>query len=231
MERFLRVLRTSKRTIEDFKKILDSDVPRVISACVEFPKKFDSVGDETLTAIGLRMYFSTYVDSEVSARLVSQLMGLVKFSEETLFDRREFSVLLKGLFNATDLSSEQMQRWELLYPVIAELLNEEDLHLIFKASQLYFETDGGIDGIRILTEVRPVFNKKADFVVGYIIRNVLRITDGSEQESEFTLSIADLDKFLQEIERARNKTATIKKELSEVRPRKIAIYGDKYDQR
>lgn len=228
MEKYVRILRSNTQSLGDFKRILEDDPSSLIRAMSEFPSGLDTIGTERLTALGLRAFFRKYCSDEQASRLVSQLMGLTKFIEDTGISRNDAGSLIDNLFNESDLGAGSWKNWICLSPYFKDILLSERMYLIFKASQLYFEMDGSVDSIRILTELRPVFSRNADIVEGYIIRNVFRVVEG-DVEHEFSISSSDLEKLLAEAGRARQKISTMKSELEKSKPGMIAIYGDKYE--
>lgn len=99
---------------------------------------------------------------------------------------------------ATAWSPGQFADWERVEPVFGTLLGVEAVSTVAKALDLSFDYANWLDGVRIITDVRPVYNKAHDDIIGAVISQVLRLEYTSD-DGPHTVSIALSEQDVEEI--------------------------------
>jgi hypothetical protein len=96
------------------------------------------------------------------------------------------------------------------FSILRELASDEKFKVAAKASDLYYQHSLHLHQLKIITDLRPVFDGERQEVVGMICKNVLHIqyADGleKEQSTEITIGIDDLEKLVRDAKAAIEKS-------------------------
>lgn len=153
---------------------------------------------------------------EVSA-ILGQVMSLY-----TIRRQRELSAedLLEGiLYGITTADSserwnnEEISRWKTLEPQLRELFSLSTIWTVAKAMDLSYDHANLLQNIKIINDVRPIYDEDASNIDGAIISYNLRLYfDSIEGSKSLTIAMDENDvKDLQKkCERALRKAKTIK---------------------
>lgn len=152
---------------------------------------------------------------------VNAVMGQI-MSLYTLRRQRELSSkdLLEGiLFGITTADTdmrwkdEEISRWKALEPQLLELLSISVIWTVVKAVDLSYDHTNLLQNIKIINDVRPIYNEDASDIDGSIISYSLRLYFDSIEGSK-SLSIAmdenDVRELLRKCKRALKKAETAK---------------------
>ena len=122
-----------------------------------------------------------------------EAFGRVIFGLATA-SRRVFSDTKSTLDSVTSAliphwSEDQMKTWAACQPALERLLNAKSVALAAKASDLAFDVERFCVGVRIVTDIRPVFDGPREAIVGSTIRQTLRLEYVSLDGSPSSISI------------------------------------------
>jgi len=147
--------------------------------------------------------------------LMNLLMSLV-----TLRRQRNLTVegLLEGLNNGITSSGawkdKEFSDWKFLKPDLLRLFSLPSVWTVVKAMDLSYDYSNLLQNIKILTDIRPVFNDDASVIQGSVVSYTLRIYFSTLQEKIESLSIAldekDVKRLLELCNRALKKAQTAK---------------------
>ena len=110
-----------------------------------------------------------------------------------------------------------------------QLLRTPLVQMISKVIDLSYDHANLVRGMRVLTDVRPVFSEKADGVGAAVVSHTLRVfytTISGEEEVSLALDQRDLASLRDECTRALNKAKTCQKEFSKI---PIVVPGEEND--
>jgi len=96
---------------------------------------------------------------------------------------------------------------------IVRLLNISSLNMSAKACRVRTDYPGVFCDAKILSDIRPVFDKPGDKPIGSVINHTLRIEyheEGDHKEFYVALDTEDLSKLKRTLERAETKAASLK---------------------
>jgi hypothetical protein len=97
-------------------------------------------------------------------------------------------------------SETELERWGTVEPFLGELLQMPAVRLVATALDLSYEYQNLLQGARIVTDIRPVFNADADGIEGAVVSHTLRIRYDNT-EGDHSLSIAMDINDIRELER------------------------------
>lgn len=134
---------------------------------------------------------------------------------------------------ARDQGKEELiNSWKEAESKIKEVLDESSpFGILFKATELVYSHQNLTTGIRILTDLRPVYDKEAQQILRMVITHqlVLSYNDGSSnQRIHLAVDQDDLDDLLIQCERARAK-ARVASKSTEICGWPTCIVGEKDD--
>jgi hypothetical protein len=136
-----------------------------------------------------------------------------------------------ALNNDARWSEEELQRWDLVRPGLAELLGSSQISYLVKALELRYDYANLLESSRIITDLRPVYNDDASEIDGLVVSFTLRLgftgIDGKHGLS-ISLDESDVRNLLDECERAIRKGRTAKARMSQAQIR-TSISGEKGD--
>ena len=101
--------------------------------------------------------------------------------------------------------------------------------LTAKAFDVMTEQDHAFGAVRVLSDIRPVFQENVDSISAAVVIHTLRIAyhqHGEHREFSVALTSDDIKKVAEEIERAKAKEKTLK---SFIRKSSVTIFEDKQD--
>jgi hypothetical protein len=121
----------------------------------------------------------------------------------------------------------QLQSWQERQTILAEIIDSPYLKIAAKASTLYYLHSKHIHSMRIITELRPIFDDDRATILSYIIKNQLHlvVSDKNEKEDhyEIPIGIDELQVLQSEIDNAIKKTEGLKNEI-EKRQLPLRVY-------
>ena len=106
-------------------------------------------------------------------------------------------------------NEDQLNRWSERHGLFRDLLEVDAVVGTAKAMDLNYEHEHLLRRARILTDIRPVFDRKGDQIQGTVISHTLRIrydTLASESSISLALDRNDVENLLEECKRALKKS-------------------------
>jgi hypothetical protein len=98
---------------------------------------------------------------------------------------------LKAVVGEHVWSTGDIENWERLRPHVIALLSIDKVALVIKALDLEYDYQNLLRRVRILTDIRPVFNSAASEIRGAIVTFTLRLSyDSPEAEESHGLEIS-----------------------------------------
>jgi hypothetical protein len=111
------------------------------------------------------------------------------------------------------------KKWDRLAPVLEPLLDPSGkFALLSKAFELLMERPALTAGVKVITDLRPVFDDEADGVRAMLLTStlVLEYQEGKRrQRLHLTLDMEDLRNLKLQIERAEKKARVLEESLAE----------------
>jgi hypothetical protein len=126
-----------------------------------------------------------------------------------------------------------IDKWKAARAAIVKTLSPtHPLGLVQKTTRLRYEHQNILHRVKILTDVRPVFDNTAREIqlmsVGYVLE--IEFNDGTDRRQTFyALDVEDIATLKAECERAQTKTATLKEKLKTL-PWPVLISGEADDE-
>lgn len=157
--------------------------------------------------------------AEQTNALVRQILSLRGLLNETGLEASDILSSLKdGLVTATSiLDGEAAKNWdEHISPTLEKLLDSKLFQVAAKSSNLAYDYAYLLQYSRVITDVRPVFDERAEQIEGAVVSHVLRLKY-SGRDSEHSLSVVldamDVRRLRDECERALMKSKVVKSSL------------------
>lgn len=201
-----------------------------LQAIAEIPlKKFselvDDLCDQDSLSIKATEFQETVLklsgDRGFSVALCNQIISLATFRRVQKLDPEElFDSLFDGMRDA-EFSGEAISWYEEARPAFLRLLNCDSVRFPAKALHLSTDYEKLFVSAHVVTDVRPVFDGDRSSLVGAVVVQSLRahyLTAGGEHgkhEISLALDIEDIEKLIQELQRARKKAQIAKEVFSE----------------
>lgn len=119
--------------------------------------------------------------------------------------------------------------WERGLPHIRDALGEDSAFATLdKATELVYSHQNVLREVRILTDLRPVYDKAASKIVRMVVTHLLRVDylDGSSAERLYiAIDAGDLEKLEEQCTRAKDKAAVVAKSLENM-PWPTSVIGE-----
>lgn len=174
-----------------------------------------SASDYLITPSELRYELRQILDgSDEQTNALARLL----LSLYTLLRQRDLEVsdLLEGLSNGIDTGKinwkdEEVKRWNSLLPKTEKLLSLESVQTVVKALDLSYDYANLYQNAKILTDIRPIFNKNADNIEGAVVSFTLRLYYDSlegPKSISIALDIEDIENMITNSQRAKTKAET-----------------------
>ncbi len=150
---------------------------------------------------------------------VSALMNLL-MSLITLRRQRDLGVeeMLAGIQNGIRTSNawseDEISRWKKLEPQLLSFFSLATVETVVKAIDLSYDYSKLLQNMKILTDIRPIFNEDASTIQGSVVSYTLRIyfstLEGKSESLSLALDEKDVKGLLKLCDRALKKAQTAK---------------------
>ena len=150
--------------------------------------------------------------------------------------RRNFDDASSLLDAVVPPSWDKAQRvmWQECRPALERLLSAESIILAAKAIDLSFDVEQFCIGVRIITDIRPIFDQKRNKIAGSTIRQTLRLdytgVDGSVTSVSIGLDADDIARIQKSCEEATHKVSVARDALNRAGLTEIIIPGEEDDE-
>jgi len=147
--------------------------------------------------------------------ILRQLMSLYTLCRERDITAKD---VLKGIWYGLNRAKdrwteEEFAKWTTIEPYFLKLLSLQNVWTVIKALDLSYEYANLLQSTKIFTDIRPVFDKNADHILGSVVTYTLRLRFDS-LEGNKSLSIAldekDIKKLSETCDRALKKAIKAK---------------------
>ncbi len=207
-------LRLSKHQIADLKAITDLGPDRL----AEVEQKLRSLPNPTLRPQDLLAGAAEALGQDAEP-LVRQLLSLHGLGRQTGSSSEQ---VLRSVNDVVRQQGQEvgltLESWESVEPVIKRLVEEKSVRLTATAIELAYDYTNLLRRAKILTDIRPLFDKSAEQIEGAVVSYTLRLhynsADG-EHELSIAMDEADIRTLIGECNRAIKKAATAKSLIDE----------------
>ncbi len=203
-------LKQNRSQIQDFDKIIDLG-----------PDKLEALAKELDSSTGLSLQpdeilskLSSLVDPESLKPLIRQLLSIQGAARKS---NQRPEIILDGIIrtivqaSGPDSGQAMPDRWSPVRPAFVELLSSQIIRQTSTAIELAYDYANLLRNVRILTDIRPIFDVDAKEIEGAVISYTLRIeyesSDGIHEVS-IAMDEKDINDLLKQSERAKEKTRT-----------------------
>jgi hypothetical protein len=191
---------------------LSADESRLIATALE---KAKSLNLRELTAL-VGSAVPTLTNKE-SRQIVGTLLSL--YTARTGMDLAVDSFIADLLVAAKPLQSVEGQSPEILQKTLKDLLSVRPLSMISKARDLHTNHENTFCTVRILTDLRPVFDVDVrEEPVGFVMAHVLKLGyhhTGKHASLHVAMDRVDIDTLMLALSRAKDKAATLSRTMAE----------------
>ena len=197
------------------------DLPEIIIR--EIISKIQSGSPKLITLQDVKKLLSGIVKPEVDIDvIIQQLHYLYEIQKHRSLKPidiyNEILVAVNSKESDSNWSSEETDRWRSLEGVFIELLSMPNFRIVTKAAALLYEYNNSLQDLKIVTDVRPIFDDDAEELVGAIIFHTLTLNyitlEGNSQSFSITIDQNDLLKFRNESDRALKKAITAERTIA-----------------
>jgi hypothetical protein len=140
----------------------------------------------------IRAALSPPLDVHEARAVVQQVVALLTLKRRRrLLDPEALTQAVTEALRSTPAkwNAEDLERWDTVRPAFERIVSAEPVMVVAKALHLSFDYANWLEGARILTDIRPVFDDTHREILGAIISHVLRLDFGSDDGSH-TVSVA-----------------------------------------
>lgn len=96
--------------------------------------------------------------------------------------------------------SEELDRWAKVEPAFKDMFTSPAVRQVSIVLDLMYEHENLLQGVRVVTDIRPVFSEDADRIDGSVVSHTLRLRYDST-EGDHSISIAMDESDLRELEK------------------------------
>jgi hypothetical protein len=173
-------------------------------------------------------------DKEVVESVVRQLVSLSSLRRQTKLSPEEvFSGLQYGINTSEHpWDKDQIERWRALEPELRLLLDSPRIAVVSKALDLSYNYANLLQDVRILTDIRPVFDTEATQIEGAVVSFTLRLRyDSRDDNHDLSLAMnsGDVKELLDECTRALQKSKVAVDVMNQKAQIRTIISGDDDD--
>lgn len=148
------------------------------------------------------------------------LIPLSGLRAEFKMSAEDFVTLITGLIHAQRVEWLEKNRsaWEHVSPLLGQLIAPNSLFAqLNKTYRLLFNRPGLVETIRLLTELRPVYDDEVTTVQAYIITSTMAVTyqeSGEQKRVHLTMDRQDLERLQEQVERALRKIQLLERQVA-----------------
>lgn len=186
------------RQIDQIRDLLDQPTD-TIEKPESLAARVSQVADVSIAGVLVKQLLRIHSATQITGRKLSELV------RETLSDIRVY-YSEDGIEAATQVAER----------AFLTLAFCRAISRTAKAIDLSYDCDNLLQRIRILTDVRPLFDEKATSVTGAVVAHTLRLrydSAGIDNELSLALDENDLREFIEACERALIKSDTARREI------------------
>jgi len=221
-------LRVMKHQLADLKQICQLGTGRL----AEVKKKLGELPRPILRPQQLLAEVGIVLGEEAEP-LVRQLLSLQGLIRQTGLPSEE---VLAGIRDAIQRQGREVDLeasvWVEVEPTIKTLVEEQSVRLAATAIELAYDYANLLRRTKILTDIRPLFNKAADEIEGAVVSYTLRLRyDSADGEHELSIALdeSDIRILAAQCDRALTKAATARALLAKKCDLSVIVSGEVSD--
>jgi len=221
-------LRPTKHQLADLKRIAELGTDRL----VEVRESLQQLEKPTLAPHELLAVVEKLLSGDAE-RLVRQLLsfqGLVRQTGRTVDE------VISGVRSAIERQGADVgldaTEWANVEDAIKELVQEKNVRLAATAIELAYDYTNLLRRMKILTDIRPLFNETADQIEGAVVSYTLRLHyNSSDGEHELSIAVdeGDIRMLIGQCHRAIQKAATARSLMAEKCGIAVTVSGQSDD--
>jgi len=221
-------LRATKHQLADLKRISALGTDRLSQVQQRLCKlgKHMLRPQDLLEAVGELLE----ADAEPLVRQLLSLQGLVRHSGSSVEE------VISGIRGAIEQQGDEIDfdtaDWKGVEDIVKALVQDQSVRLAATAIELAYDYANLLRRTKILTDIRPLFNKAGSEIEGAVVSYTLRLwydsADGGHELS-IALDESDIETLATQCNRALKKAATAKSLLAEKCSIAVTISGEAND--
>ncbi len=107
----------------------------------------------------------------------------------------------------------KIKKWNAIVSYFRQIIEHDATEIVAKSSDLYYSNINHIHDMKIISDLRPIFDAKRDNITAFITTNYLFLTYSDRYENEETIQLAigltELEHLKEEIENALKKSQSL----------------------
>ena len=217
----------SKSQLNDLKTILDLG-PEVLDAVVE---RIDHLEPAPLAPAELQAAIRAVIGENAAAveSLLRQALSLASLRRRR---KLETGAVLTGIRNGLRTAPSawddtSLARWKELEPSFGRLIASSNVETAAKALDLSYDYANLLQTMRIVTDIRPVFDNEVTRIDGAVVSFTLRLSyDNTEGNHSLSIAMnqADIKVLREQCDRAPKKSALARDTIASL-PLRVTISG------
>lgn len=227
----MQIEKLSEEHIESLSQIKDIP-PELIK---EFSVALDKVDPVPITAKELTKIAIKVLGESLekqSQELSLQLLALYNLKQNyRLTSEQTIEIINNALENSEcDWEEDGFDKWKLVSHELKNALEKNIYSTILKTNGLARDYQNLLGGVRIISDVRPVFDDQADYLMGTFISHKLRIDFRTEDQNntiEINMDNEDVELLLEACKRALKKASILKRTFNDNLKLSSVVIGEK----
>jgi len=155
----------------------------------EFANRLRSHNSAIFSLNELRQLAEGIIPADAADVLIRQVASLAAFARQNNLSADEVMRAVDLGLKYTNWSDDARKEWTSVSKILGEILSAERINVLAKTIDLSHSFDRLLDSVRVLTDIRPVFDEPRANIIGAVITQTLRLGYTADSGDE-SLSIA-----------------------------------------
>lgn len=207
-------LRPTAEQLSEWELIIDIPAEKFL----RITNKLEQSDETFIKPSQIRDAINGILETKFCKPLVTQILGLSILRREKKASADEIVSALDKAFTASNWDDIKKSKWSSVKPHISKLIYLDEFYMVAKAIDLSFDYQNLLNNICLVTDIRPVFNRKGSEIVGSIISQTLSLSYRSRDGRRYDITIAldekDIENLKEECDRAIEKGEAARKLIS-----------------
>jgi hypothetical protein len=207
-------LMIGRRHEEDLKALLEIEKNQLR----EFAARIKSLRTDLLSIRDLRQQTGQIAPSNSAIILVRQVLALATLARQKDLTVDELVEALDEAVKNREWARDDNKKWASVSAVLREVLSSEKIKILAKTLDLSHSYDNLLNSVRILTDIRPVFDDARSSIIGGIIAQTIRIeyeTEDGDRSLSIVLDADSVRNLREECDRALAKAKEARRLIGE----------------
>ena len=191
------------------------EVKGIMSIPLENVKKFSRlVCDDNSSLITSFKSFKDLAKSTLLSddyrHFIRNCLSLRHYCEKSDATAENTLLMLRNGLSIKGWSESELKSWDVYSLEIEKILKSDSIYIMSKIADLALTHENHLHSSRIISEMRPVFDKSYEKIKAFIVYNDLMLSyHDNEEEKALTISLTleDLESLKESVDRAIKKTA------------------------